>query len=89
MTTAELSREQIRRRIDLLEGLGDVKGALEDVAGVEFDLGERELLDVGITARSDQKGVANVLGLPTSVVLAGLKAMERELVSMAGLVEVK
>lgn len=80
-----MTREQIMARIDALEALADTEVALRDVQDTDC---ERDSLDLHVSLRSDrEQTVAFALGLPQSVVIAGLRAMQRELMAMAGVVE--
>lgn len=83
MTT--LTREALRQRIDLLEALESVLSATDDVSGVEFDPGERAVLDIQISACDDMKSpVTFAHALPLDVVLAGLQAMREKLEELIG-----
>lgn len=78
--SAVLSRTEIRQRIDLLEGLHDVMGAMSDVSDVEFEPGESALVDLTISDRGEKKSpIAFAHALPPAVVLEGLRAMQRAL----------
>lgn len=81
--SAVLTRNQLRQRIDTLENLHDVMGAIDDVSGIEFEPGDDGLLDVTISDRGPKKSpVTFVHALPPAVVLEGLRAMERALQAM-------
>jgi hypothetical protein len=74
------TREQIRARIDALECLSDVQQAIEDVQDVEWSDGESQQLSIDVKAG---RGVTFVVGIPQSVLIAGLRAMERELAAVS------
>lgn len=76
--SAALTREQIRIRIDLLEALQCVIGAIDDVSVFEFDPDERRF--IGVDMQTDNGNtVAFVHYMPPEVVLAGLQAMRTKL----------
>jgi hypothetical protein len=74
---------QIRARIDALETLCDVQQAIDDASDIEWEPGESQLLDFQVSTRDTSEAVTFVHGLPPAVLIAGLKAMERELAQMA------
>jgi hypothetical protein len=74
-----MKREDITRHIALLECLGDVKAAIEDVETTEFDAGEDGLFAIEGKSNSDGRAVSFVHGLPPEVLLAGLRAMDAAL----------
>lgn len=83
-----LTREALRAKIDALEALSDVTGAIDDVGGVDWEPGEAESLDLSITTHTASLAVAFVHSIPPAVVLAGLRAMQAELERMAAVAEV-
>lgn len=75
-----LTRDKIRQRIDTLEGLHDLMGAINDVSDVEFEPGQSALVDLTISDRGEKKSpIAFAHALPPAVVLEGLRAMQRAL----------
>jgi hypothetical protein len=74
------TREQIRAQIDALECLGDVQQAIEDVQDVEWGPREPQHFAIDVSAG---RSVTFVCGIPQSVLLAGLRAMERELAAVS------
>lgn len=73
-----LTREQLRRRIDLLEALESVMRAIEDVD--DDSSHDEELIDIQVTDRSNEKAaIAVAHALPRSAVLTGLQAMRHQL----------
>lgn len=77
MDTPTLTREQLRKRIDTMEQLESVLTAIDDVGVVEYD---QDSINVTFSERSgEQHPVAFANGLPPSVVLVGLCAMQKEL----------
>lgn len=82
------TRAAILARIDACEALSDVKHALDDLSNVQWGEFETQAIDIHASKRDDGRAVAFVLGLPPSVLAAGLKAMERELMQLADMREV-
>ena len=73
------TREQLRQRVDTLEQLEGVMAAIDDITSAGLAAGER--VDVGVSDRSmEKRAIAVAHALPPDVVLAGLQAMQHELV---------
>jgi hypothetical protein len=83
-----MTREELREKINLLEILDGVLSAIEDFSSVEYGEGEERSVDIAISDRSPKKAeIALAHRVPHGAVLAGLRAMQRELEQM--LVEVE
>lgn len=77
--TAELTREQVRQKIDTLECVEDLIRCIDDVSGVEFEANEPGTLKLQVAAQGSDVAVAFAYGIPPSVLLAGLQAMRAAL----------
>jgi hypothetical protein len=86
--TVTLTKEQIRARIDYLECAHDVQQAMNDVEGAEWEPGEAQALNLSISTREHGSEISFVNNVPPSVVNAGLRAMEQELMRLADVREV-
>jgi hypothetical protein len=83
-----MSPAQLRARIDALEAASDVKAAISDVESTEFAPHESGTVDLHVSCNTTNLGITFVNGLPPAVLIAGLRAMERELERMADVREV-
>jgi hypothetical protein len=72
---ARITQDDIQPVMDLLDLLRDVRTAIEDVSSGEWEREEKTKLTL---QDMYDKPVSFVHGLPPSVVLAGLRAMEGE-----------
>jgi hypothetical protein len=77
--TATLTRSEIRQRIDHMEALESLLRSIDDVSDVDWDEGEKHLLDIDLKGSFDKQSVSFVHALPQEVVLAGLQAMRKAL----------
>ena len=75
-------RDQLRNKIDALECLHDVMGAIDDVSSAEFGPNERPVFKLAICDSKD-KPVAFAHSLSAEIVLIGLRAMRQALHAQA------
>lgn len=83
-----LTKEQIRVRIDALECIDSVQQAMEDLESVEWEPGEAHALNLHLATREHDSVISFVNNLPPTVLAAGLRAMEAELMKLADVREV-
>lgn len=86
---SHLTKEQIRARIDALECAHDVRTAIDDVeGGIGWEPGEPQAFNLKVVTREADLDVSFVNNLSPSVLVAGLRAMEAELMRLADVREV-
>lgn len=78
-----LTKQQIRERIDALECIDCVQQAMEDLEAVEWEPGEAHALNLHLATREHDSVFSFVNNLPPSVLAAGLRVMQEELMKLA------
>jgi hypothetical protein len=68
------TREELRERINLMEGLEDVIGAFDEVSSLQWEEGQSRTLRIRFFDNKDEP-VAYAWPIPQEIVLIGLKAM--------------
>jgi hypothetical protein len=80
LQTPQLTRDQLRERIDTLELAHDLMAAIEDVQAMQADPDEQGLVDITVTDRTTGKcPVAFVHALPAEIVIVMLRAAQAAL----------